>query len=80
MAGKLLAEILAGWRQAERTAQAAPPGSEAGATARASAERLRSEYRELAQHLDELEDHQARDLRRLLGGLVDGSGQRTGAR
>jgi hypothetical protein len=61
---KLVAEILAAWRRAERLEQSLPPGSPAHAAAQRACERLRDAYGELVSSgaVAPVSEDEARDL------------------
>jgi len=61
---KLVAEVLAAWRRAERLEQSLPSGSPAHEAARRACERLRDAYHDLVASgtVAPLSDHEARVL------------------
>ncbi len=61
---KLVAEILAAWRRAERLEQSLPPGSPAHEAAQRACERLRDAYGELVSSgaVAPISEDEARDL------------------
>jgi hypothetical protein len=61
---KLVAEILAAWRRAERLEQSLPPGTPAHDAARRACERLRDAYSDLVNSgaVTPMSDDQAREL------------------
>jgi len=79
MAGNRLSEILAAWRQAERTAQEHLPGTEEREVATAAADRLRTEYRAVAAHDHAFQNEQAGDFG-FFTGQAEGRGRQEPAR